>query len=193
MHVGIANSRDRLLEVSFKVGGGKSVPGIPGAWAKRDPLPNSATDSCEPVNGGAAVHCNVGLSGTSRVFALWRHIWDVNHKKMAWLAMRIEGNLTSKRNANVMKSITVQRRRSKEFSQVRFFSINGLYYFIKLVPLNCTLPKNCELDLHFEAFGICCVIVHDITHGISKIKWDSWYGITLETISQADCDLVKKC
>ena len=74
------------------------------------PLPNSATDSCQPINGGVVMHSNMWLAESYQASAVWLHDWDIKDRIMAFLsifqwrlAMFTETNWTPKRNVNVME------------------------------------------------------------------------------------------
>ena len=50
-------------------------------------------------------------------------------------------NETSKHYVNIIKSMTIKRRMSKDSRQVRFLLVKALYFFKSSSPLNCTFKK----------------------------------------------------
>ena len=100
-------------------------------------------------NGGFVMYCNLWLTESSRVPALWRHYQDAIDQKgvlLLWLAMITKGKLTSKRNLNVIKSVSIQRKGLKilcrsisRLEAVRL--ITGLgFQLLRKVPL----PSGCH-------------------------------------------------
>ena len=57
-------------------------------------------------------------------------------------------------SVNVMQSVLIQRRRSKNFRQVRFFLINAIFFFIKPDFPNPHFTPLSWLDVHFINSGI---------------------------------------
>ena len=57
-------------------------------------------------------------------------------------------------SVNVMQSVLIQRRRSKNFRQVRFFLINAIFFFIKPDFPNPHFTPLSWLDVHFINPGI---------------------------------------
>ena len=104
------------------------------------------SDSCEPIILhviGLTTHLlSIEWPDWSCAPALWYHDCDVSNQNMAlltifqlWLAMFAEEKLTSRltrHNVNMLKSVPIQRGRSKDSRWVGFFLVNARYFFKKL-------------------------------------------------------------
>ena len=78
------------------------------------------------------------LAASSHAHALWPNDRVVNHHNMVFLSifqgqlsMFSAENSTSKGNVNVIKSVSINEKGLYIVMQVRFFSINALYFFVK--------------------------------------------------------------